>query len=126
MQEQKLDVLYDRLNNSIKTKLDNYIHIIDKYKSNYILNNPKILYENKKQDLSNNIRGVDGNKWSPLQSLAHIVKMDGKTMCKQAWDDILKLFKHTARKGSQLIKRDKRTEEARKKLKEVVDDDKKE
>lgn len=40
--------------------------------------------------------------------------------------DILKLFKHTARKGSQLIKRDKRTEEARKKLKEVVDDDKKE
>ena len=27
MQEQKLDVLYDRLNNSIKTKLDNYIHI---------------------------------------------------------------------------------------------------
>lgn len=40
--------------------------------------------------------------------------------------DILKLFKHTARKGSQLIKRDKRTEKARKKLKEVVDDDKKE
>ena len=59
MQEQKLDVLYDRLNNSIKTKLDNYIHIIDKYKSNYILNNPKILYENKKQDLSNNIKDLN-------------------------------------------------------------------
>ena len=40
--------------------------------------------------------------------------------------DILKLFKHTARKGSQLIKRDKRTEDARKKLKEVVDDDEEE
>ena len=61
MQEQKLDVLYDRLNNSIKTKLDNYIHIIDKYKSNYILNNPKILYENKKQDLSNNIKDLNLN-----------------------------------------------------------------
>ena len=59
MQEQRLDVLYDRLNNSIKTKLDNYIHIIDKYKSNYILNNPKILYENKKQDLSNNIKDLN-------------------------------------------------------------------
>lgn len=40
--------------------------------------------------------------------------------------DILKLFKYTARKGKQLVKGDKRTEEARKKLKEVVDDDKKE
>ena len=59
MQKQNLDVLYDRLNNSIKTKLYNYIHIIDKYKSNYILNNPKILYENKKQDLSNNIKDLN-------------------------------------------------------------------
>ena len=40
--------------------------------------------------------------------------------------DILKLFKHTARKGKQLVKRDKRTEDARKKLKEVVDDDEEE
>ncbi len=37
--------------------------------------------------------------------------------------DILKLFRYTARKGSKLIRKDSRTEEARKKLKEVVDDE---
>ena len=51
MQEQKLDTLYDRLNVFIKTRLDSYNHLMDKYKSNYILNNPKILLESSKNKL---------------------------------------------------------------------------
>lgn len=37
--------------------------------------------------------------------------------------DVLKLFRFTAKKGKQIVSRDKRTEDARKKLKEVVDDE---
>ena len=37
--------------------------------------------------------------------------------------DILKLFKFTARKSKNLIKKDKRTDDARKKLNEVVEDE---
>lgn len=61
MQEQKINILYDRLNSCIKIKLDNCIHIIDKYKANYILNNPKILYENKKQDLLNRVKDLNNS-----------------------------------------------------------------
>lgn len=40
--------------------------------------------------------------------------------------DILKLFKFTARKGKQIVKKDKRTEDARNKLNEVIVDDEEE
>ena len=68
MKEQKLDNLYDRLNNYIKSLLDTNTHILDKYKSNYILNNPRVLLEKKmdklntlkiKVDLSNPINILD-------------------------------------------------------------------
>ena len=52
MQEQRLDILYDRLNTSLKSIMDTYYHILDKYKSNYILNNPSILYETKMEKLN--------------------------------------------------------------------------
>ena len=51
MKEQKLDFLYDKINKYITSYLNNYQNILEKYKSNYILNNPKILYDNKKQNL---------------------------------------------------------------------------
>lgn len=37
--------------------------------------------------------------------------------------DILKLIRNVASRGKNLVKKDDRTEEARKKLKEVVEDD---
>lgn len=40
--------------------------------------------------------------------------------------DLLKMFRFTARKGNEIIKRNARSEEARKKLKEVIKDDSKE
>lgn len=40
--------------------------------------------------------------------------------------DLLKMFRFTARKGNEIIKRNERSEEARKKLKEVIKDDSKE
>ena len=46
MKEQKLDILYEKLNTNIRVKLE-------KIKSNYILNNPKVLYEKEKDKLSN-------------------------------------------------------------------------
>ena len=52
MKEQKLDNLYDRLNNYINNYLNNYKSLFDKYKSNYILNNPRVLYETKNTEVS--------------------------------------------------------------------------
>lgn len=40
--------------------------------------------------------------------------------------DILKLFRHTAKKGREILKKDKRTDDAKKKLKEVLDQDEEE
>lgn len=37
--------------------------------------------------------------------------------------DILKLFRHTAKKGASIIKKNQRTDSAKKKLKEVLDED---
>ena len=51
MQEQRIDSLYDRLNNDMTSYLTNYKHIIDKYKSNYILNNPNVLYQEKVKEI---------------------------------------------------------------------------
>ena len=51
MKEQKLDTLYDRINNYISTYLNNYKSLLDKYKANYILNNPTFLYESKSNDI---------------------------------------------------------------------------
>ena len=43
----------DRINTSISNKLDSYSELLKKYKSNYIINNPKVLYEKNKDKLSN-------------------------------------------------------------------------
>ena len=51
MKEQKIDNLFDRINNYIKNYLLTYESLLDKYKANYILNNPKVLYESKYNDL---------------------------------------------------------------------------
>ena len=37
----------------MKSRIDYYTHLIDKFKSNYILNNPKVLYENEKEKIDN-------------------------------------------------------------------------
>ena len=41
----------ERCNNSIENKLDSYVQLLNKYKSNYLLNNPIRLYEMKEQKL---------------------------------------------------------------------------
>ena len=40
---------FDRSNIAIMNKLNNCTQVIHKYKTNYILNNPKSLYEMKEQ-----------------------------------------------------------------------------
>ena len=76
IKEQKLDILYDKLNTNIKIKLDNSYKLVDKYKSNYILNNPKVLYESKldkleslSEDVSSSIKRVIENNSKRLDTL---------------------------------------------------------
>ena len=76
MKEQKLDNLFDRLNNYIKNYLINYKSIFDRYKSNYILNNPKVLYETKnneiiklKTDLNKTINLIINNNKNRVDTL---------------------------------------------------------
>ena len=76
MKEQKLDNLYDRLNNYMNNYLSNYRSLFDKYKSNYILNNPKVLYESKnneigklKIDLNKTINQIIQNNKNRLDTL---------------------------------------------------------
>ena len=42
---------FDKINNSINNKMHSYRELINKYKSNYLLNNPMRLYEMKEQKL---------------------------------------------------------------------------
>ena len=81
MKEQKLDTLYDRLNNSIKVKLDNSLKLLDKYKCNYILNNPKVLMEreidyikNIKDDINSSIKRIIDDNTKVLDTLK--IKLD--------------------------------------------------
>ena len=76
MKEQKLDNLYDRLNNYINILLENNKHLLDKYKSNYILNNPKVLYETKvdklnilKENLNKSITNIMNNNSTKINTL---------------------------------------------------------
>ena len=73
IKEQKLDILYDRLNTNIRIKLDNSYKIIDKYKSNYILNNPRVLYENKFDKLSSLTANINS-------SIKRIIENNGKRL----------------------------------------------
>ena len=73
IKEQKLDILYDRLNTNIRIKLDNSCKIIDKYKSNYILNNPRVLYENKFDKLSSLTADINS-------SIKRIIENNGKRL----------------------------------------------
>ena len=46
-----LDTCRGRLKKALLNKIDNYSEILEKYKSNYLLNNPKRMYEVKEQKL---------------------------------------------------------------------------
>ena len=76
MTEQTLDNLYDRVNNFIKSYINNYKSILDKYKVNYILNNPKVLYESKidknnklKSDLLKSMNLIINNNKNRLEKI---------------------------------------------------------
>ncbi len=43
----------DRVNNAILNKLDSLNELLKKYKSNYILNNPNVLYDSEKEKINN-------------------------------------------------------------------------
>ena len=51
MKEQKLDILIDKLNNNLSTKIEMYKTRFNQLKNNYILNNPKNIYEIKEKYL---------------------------------------------------------------------------
>ncbi len=51
----------ERINIAIDNKLSSYSEIIKKYKSNYLLNNPKRLYEMKEQKLDNLFDRLNSN-----------------------------------------------------------------
>ena len=76
MQEQKIDILYDRLNTYMLNYIEGVKQRIDKYKSNYILNNPKVLYENKydnlltiNKNLNKSIINILDNKTNTIEKL---------------------------------------------------------
>jgi exodeoxyribonuclease VII large subunit len=43
----------ERINNAIINKLDSLTELLKKYKSNYILNNPNVLYDSEKEKINN-------------------------------------------------------------------------
>lgn len=51
IQEQKIDTLYDRLNISLKNKLNASCIILDRYKNHFIIKNPIVLFDDKKNKL---------------------------------------------------------------------------
>lgn len=52
MQEQKLDLLCDRLSNALKNKIDISSHKLELIKNNHIIKNPGILLENHKNNIN--------------------------------------------------------------------------
>ena len=51
MQEQKLETLYDRLNIALKNKVDTSMFILDRYKNHFIIKNPYVLFDDKKNKI---------------------------------------------------------------------------
>ena len=81
MKEQKLDILYDKCNNAIYNILNNYKNKIDSFKKNYILNNPKVLYEKEiknieilKDNLNDEINNIIKNNTKHIDTLK--IKLD--------------------------------------------------
>lgn len=59
MQEQKLDLLCDRLSNALKNKIEMSSHKLEIIKSNHIIKNPGILLENHKNNINTLIIKLD-------------------------------------------------------------------
>lgn len=80
--KQKLDNILENLENLFTNYISNYRHKLDIIKSNYILNNPKVLYKDKKIYLSNliekleliNPMGVLNRGYSLTMQNNHIIK----------------------------------------------------
>ena len=63
----------ERVNNAILNRLYSYNELIKKYKSNYILNNPRVLYENKFDKLSSLSTDINS-------SIKRIIENNGKRL----------------------------------------------
>ena len=63
----------ERVNNAILNRLYSYNELIKKYKSNYILNNPRVLYENKFDKLSSLSADINS-------SIKRIIENNGKRL----------------------------------------------
>ncbi len=61
----------ERLNTTIDNKLYSYNQLINKYKSNYLLNNPKRLYEMKEQKLDTLFDRIKNSYLSIIDSKTH-------------------------------------------------------
>ena len=89
VKEQKLDMIIDRINLSIKNILDQTRVRLFKSSNSYVLENPRILYQFKEQHLSKLIEKLDVlNPMNTLKRGYAIVKSDGKVV-----SDSLKLKK---------------------------------
>ena len=63
----------DRSNNAILNLLNSYTQTIFKYKTNYLLNNPKALYEMKEQKLDSLIDRLNSSMLNKLDRYNHIM-----------------------------------------------------
>ena len=63
----------DRCNNAILNLLNNYTQTVFKYKTNYILNNPKALYEMKEQRLDTLIDRLNSSMINKLDRYSHVM-----------------------------------------------------
>ena len=81
VKEQKLDMIIDRINLSIKNILDQTRVRLFKSSNSYVLENPRILYQFKEQHLSKLIEKLDVlNPMNTLKRGYAIVKSDGKVV----------------------------------------------
>ena len=89
VKEQKLDMIIDRINLSIKNILDQTRIRLFKSSNSYVLENPRILYQFREQHLGKLIEKLDVlNPMNTLKRGYAIVKSDGKVV-----SDSLKLKK---------------------------------
>ena len=63
----------DRCNNAILNLLNSYTQTLFKYKTNYLLNNPKALYEMKEQKLDNLYDRINNSMLNRLDKYNHIM-----------------------------------------------------
>lgn len=81
VKEQKLDMIIDRINLSIKNILDQTRVRLFKSSNSYVLENPRILYQFKEQHLGKLIEKLDVlNPMNTLKRGYAIVKSDGKVV----------------------------------------------